>query len=94
MPLIAAKSVVLRGPITTASPQESGRGMSGTTAPTCALSSQRSKNILSLHATEAPFAILVKAMSAAKPLLVGRVRRQMIWDIQRCSGAEALVHLG
>ena len=22
------------------------------------------------------------------------VRRQMIWDIQRCSGAEALVHLG
>ncbi|WP_082559382.1 IS66 family insertion sequence element accessory protein TnpB [Methylobacterium sp. Leaf94] len=23
-----------------------------------------------------------------------RVRRQMIWDIQRCSGAEALVHLG
>ncbi|MFD0938972.1 hypothetical protein ACFQ12_27755, partial [Methylobacterium trifolii] len=25
---------------------------------------------------------------------VGTVRRQMIWDIQRCSGAEALVHLG
>ncbi len=24
----------------------------------------------------------------------GHVRRQMIWDIQRCSGAEALVHLG
>ena len=26
--------------------------------------------------------------------VVSTVRRQMIWDIQRCSGAEALVHLG
>ena len=25
---------------------------------------------------------------------IADVRRQMIWDIQRCSGAEALVHLG
>ncbi|KQQ27257.1 hypothetical protein ASF58_24565 [Methylobacterium sp. Leaf125] len=27
-------------------------------------------------------------------LALTHVRRQMIWDIQRCSGAEALVHLG
>ncbi|KQU29288.1 hypothetical protein ASG63_17500 [Methylobacterium sp. Leaf94] len=41
--------------------------------------------------------IVTRFASPSAPTTSGSVflvRRQMIWDIQRCSGAEALVHLG
>ncbi|KQQ39050.1 hypothetical protein ASF58_23200 [Methylobacterium sp. Leaf125] len=45
-----------------------------------------------------PGQLKVRTMAAPYELNPGAVgvivRRQMIWDIQRCSGAEALVHLG
>lgn len=71
--LIAIKGVVLRSPTTTASLQESARGMRRTTAPIRALSSARSSPTSSLHAMRRSFSSLVNETSAAKPRLVGLI---------------------
>ena len=47
------------------------------------------EEVLAMHRVTQAF--IEDTLAVSHP---GPVRRQMIWDIQRCSGAEALVHLG